>query len=423
MSLLLTHAAQLLTLAGPDRVRRAAEMGELGLVRDGAVLVEDGRILRAGPTDAVTRDLPAGLSPIEERDCRGHLITPGLCDSHTHLVFAAPRLDDYERRLAGADYAALAAMGGGIRSSVERLRAASLAELEEEAKVWLRRARSHGTTTIEIKTGYGLDLENERKSLRAAAGATVVAGGDVPRTFLGAHVVPEGISRADYVAALIDVMLPALTAPEAGAYAPEFADAFCDPHGFTPTECREILMAAQRHGLRLKLHAEQFAHSGGVGLGIELGAVSVDHLDAATPADAQLLARSETVATFIPGANCFLGQPYPPARMLIAAGAAVALATDFNPGTCPIVSLPLVMSLACSGMRLSPAEAWTAATINGAAALDRAGICGSLAPGKRADLAIFADSDYRAIPYYAGTNLCRAVVQNGVWQATEDLCD
>ncbi|HUX67099.1 MAG TPA: imidazolonepropionase [Terriglobales bacterium] len=419
MALLLTHAAQLLTLAGPDRARRGPEMAELGLVGDGAVLIEGGRILRAGPTDQVARHLPPGLSPLQERDCRGLLVAPGLCDSHTHLVFAAPRLDDYERRLAGASYAALAAAGGGIGASVARLRAAPEAELAALAAGWLREARRHGTTTLEVKSGYGLDLEAERKSLRAAARAAAAVGGDVPRTFLGAHVVPAGVERAAYVAALVEAMLPALAA--APDCAPEFADAFCDPAGFTPAECRRVLVAARQHGLQLKLHAEQFVHSGGLGLGIELGAVSVDHLDAATPADARLLAQADTVATLIPGANFFLGQPYAPARMLIAAGAAVALASDFNPGTCPILSLPLVMSLACSGMRLSPAEAWTAVTINGAAALGRAGVCGSLQPGKRADLALFAADDYRAVPYYAGHNLCRAVVQNGIW--IESPCD
>lgn len=420
MALLLTHAAQLLTLAGPDRARRGAELGELGLVRDGAVLIERDRILRAGPTEEVARDLPRLQSRLEEHDCRGSLVAPGLCDSHTHLVFAAPRLEDYERRLSGASYAEIAAAGGGIRSSVARLRAAAEADLAEQAAGWMRAARRHGTTTIEVKTGYGLDFGAEAKSLRAAAQAAAEVGVDAPRTFLGAHVAPGGITRDAYVRSVAEAMTPAFTDPAFPAR-PEFADAFCDPAGFTLAECRHVLGAASQHGLRIKLHAEQFAHSGGIGLGIELGAVSVDHLDAATAADAQLLARSETVATLIPGANFFLGQPYPPARMLVQAGAAVALATDFNPGTCPILSLPLVMSLACSGMGFTPAEAWTAATINGAAALARAAVCGSLAPGKRADLAVFAVDDFRAVPYFAGHNACRAVVQQGVWM--EFPCD
>jgi len=421
MPLLLVHAAQLLTLRGPQRARRGAEMTDLGLVRDGALLIAGGRILRAGTTDAVTRDLPPDLGPLEERDCRGLLLTPGLCDSHTHLVFAAPRLDDYERRLAGATYAELAAAGGGIRLSVERLRAAAEDELAAQAAHWMRAARGLGTTTIEVKSGYGLSVEAELKSLRAAASAAAATAMDAPRTFLGAHIVPPEY-RADrpaYLRLLSEQMLPAVTAPGNGS--PEFADVFCDPAGYTLAESRAVLMEARRCGLGLKLHAEQFAAIGGIGLGIELGAVSVDHCDAARPEDMRLLARAETVATLIPGANFFLGQPYPPARELIAAGAAVALATDFNPGTCPILSLPMIMSLACSGMRLSPAEVWCAATINGAAALARAAVCGSLEPGKRADVALFAADDFRAVPYYAGQNLCRSVVQNGVWKEPDAL--
>lgn len=415
MALLLAHAAQLLTLRGPQRARRGPELADLGLIRDGALLLAQDRILRAGPTDQVARDLPPDLGPVEERDCRGLLLTPGLCDSHTHLVFAAPRLDDYERRLAGADYAAIAAAGGGIRLSVERVREADEASLTAQTADWMRAARAHGTTTIEVKSGYGLTVEAECKSLRAAAAAAVQTGLDAPRSFLGAHIVPPEYrdDRAGYLRLLCDEMLPAVTAPGNGD--PQFANVFCDPAGYSLAESRAVLMSARRHGLALKLHAEQFAPLGGIGLGIELGAVSVDHCDAARPQDMQLLARAETVATLIPGANFFLGQPFAPARDLIAAGAAVALATDFNPGTCPILSLPLIMSLACSGMRLLPAEAWTAATINGAAALARASECGSLEPGKRADVAVFAADDFRAVPYYAGQNLCRAVVQNGVW--------
>jgi len=418
VALLLTHAAELLTLAGPDRPRRGAELAELSLVRDGAVLFAEGKVLRSGPTDSVARHLPAGIGRIEEHDCRGRIVTPGLVDSHTHLVFAAPRLDDYERRIAGASYAEIAEAGGGIHSSLARVREASVDQLSELARQWMMRALAFGTTTIEVKTGYGLELEAERRSLQAAARAAAAAGMDAPRTFLGAHVVPRGRDRAAYLEEITEAMIPAFTSARASGYAPEFADAFCDASAFTLEECRRVLMQARRHGLQLKLHAEQFGHLGGIGLGIEMGAVSVDHLDTASPSDAALLGRAPTVATLIPGANFFLGQPYPPARDLIAAGAAVALATDFNPGTCPILSLPLIMSLACSGMRLSPAEAWSAATINGAAALGRAASCGSLAPGKRGDAAVFEVDDHRAIPYFAGHNLCRGVVQGGTWRET-----
>lgn len=411
--LLLTHAAQLLTLAGPARARRGAELAEIGVVADGALLLAGARVLRAGPTDVVARDLPRELGPIEERDCRGMLVTPGLVDAHTHAVFAGPRLQDYESRLAGRTYQEIAAAGGGIQRSLAGVRAAAEDELTGSVARWLRAARRHGATTVEVKSGYGLETGAERKSLRAAARAAAAVGLEAPRTFLGAHIVPPGAGRAAYVEEVCERMLPAVMADAEAR--PEFADVFCDPAGFTPAESRAVLGAAQRQGLGLKLHAEQFAHSGGCGLGIEMGAVSVDHLDAVTAADAALLGRAATVATLLPGASLFLGLAWPPARMLVEAGAAVALATDFNPGTCPMVSLPLVMSLGCSGLRLSPAECWTAVTINAAAALARAGACGSLQPGKRADAAVFACDDYRAVPYFAGANLCRAVVQRGEW--------
>jgi imidazolonepropionase len=384
-------------------------MAELGLISDGAVLVAEGKIVAAGTRADVLRAAESGHDAIVEHDCGGRLVTPGLVDSHTHMVFTAPRLDDYERRLAGKTYAEIAAAGGGIQTSLTGVRAASDAELTAAIQSRLNAARRLGSTTVEVKSGYGLSPEAERKSLRAAAAAARATGIDAPLTYLGAHIVPPGVARAAYVAEVCTELAKGLGAD----VAPEFADVFCDTAGFTLAESRRILEAARARGLKLKLHAEQFAHSGGCALGVELGAVSVDHLDAVDARDVQLLAASETVATLIPGANMFLGQPYPDARRLIAAGVAVALATDFNPGTCPIQSLPLVMSLACSGMRMSPAEAWTAVTINGAAALDRAAVCGSLMPGKRADLVIFDADDYRAVPYYAGSNLCRAVVHHG----------
>jgi len=409
MRLLLSHAAQLMTLAGPDQARRGAAMTELGLVHDGAVLVAGGKIVAAGRHADVMRIAEASSDPLVEQDCRGRLITPGLVDSHTHMVFAAPRLDDYERRLAGKTYAEIAAAGGGIQTSLTGVRAASEAALARSVEERLLAARRLGSTTVEIKSGYGLSPDSERKSLRAAATAARSTTMDTPLTYLGGHIVPPGVARTAYVT---EVCAELATGMEC-----EFADVFCDPAGFSLAESRRILETARQHGLKLKLHAEQFAHSGGCALGVELGAVSIDHLDAADARDVALLAGSETVATLIPGANMFLGQPYPDARRLIAAGVAVALATDFNPGTCPIQSLPLVMSLACSGMRMNPAEAWTAVTINGAAALDRAAVCGSLVPGKRADLAIFDADDYRAIPYYAGSNLCHAVVHHGEYEA------
>lgn len=419
-ALLFVHAAQLLTLAGPDRARRGREMVALGVVRDGAVLTAGGRILAAGPTDTVAKARPRAPSATREIDCRGQLLTPGLVDAHTHLVFGAPRLDDYERRLRGETYEEIAAAGGGIATSVAAVRTTDLAGLEAQAGRALATARACGTTTLEAKTGYGLELAAERKCLQAAAAAADACGLDVPRTFLGAHIVPPEFrhDRTGYVREIVERMLPAFTAPGAAPWAPEFADAFCDPAGFTVEECRAVLAAARARGLKIKLHGEQFARTGGVGLALEFGAVSIDHLDAADESDARALAASASTAVLLPGANQFLGRPWPPARSLLEAGVAVALATDFNPGTCPIVSLPIVMAAACSGMRMSPAEAWTAVTINAAAALDRAAVCGSLAVGKRADLALWRVDDCRAVPYFAGVGLCSGVCAAGRWFAS-----
>ncbi|MGH9535885.1 MAG: imidazolonepropionase [Terriglobales bacterium] len=423
MRTLLAQAAQLLTLAGPDRARRGAEMEDLGLVRDGAVLIENGRILAAGPTDAVARRLralaPAAGEAVEELDCSGQLLTPGLIDSHTHLVFPAPRLEDFERRVRGASYEEIARAGGGIASSARALQAATDADLLALAVAHLRAAQLFGATLVEIKSGYGLSPQAELRLLRLAAQAGRAAGVEVVLTLLGAHAVPEAFAgrRAEFLGALNDELLPAALSPAEtaarGGQPVAFADVFCDRGAFTLAEARQVLQAARQRGLGLKMHAEQLTSTGATRLATELGAASADHLDQTTPQDHQALARSATVATLLPGCNLFLATPYAPARALIAAGAAVAVASDFNPGTSPMLSLPLAMSLACTQMRMTPAEVWTAATINAAAALGRAAETGSLQPGKRADLALFAVDDYRAVPYYCGLNLCRAVFQGG----------
>jgi imidazolonepropionase len=457
---LLVHAAQLLTLAGPDRARRGAEMEDLGLIRDGAVLIENGRILAAGPTDAVARDAlakrsvarthatkgprdarvaqgpdgirndlrpaagstdaaPPGSDALEELDCRGQLLTPGLVDSHTHLVFPAPRLDDFDRRLRGATYEEIARSGGGILQTARQFAAAADADLLATAVAHLRAAQSFGATLVEIKSGYGLSPAAELRLLRLAAAAGRAAGVETVLTLLAAHVVPPEFAgkRAEFLRLINEVLLPAALSPAEtaarGGQPIAFADVFCDRGAFTVSEADTVLRAARARGLGLKIHAEQLAATGAVRLAAEFGAASADHLEQTTALDHQALARSGAVATLLPGCDLFLATPYPPARALIAAGAAVALATDFNPGTSPLLSLPLAMSLACTQMLLTPAEAWTAVTINAAAALGRAADTGSLRPGKRADLALFAADDYRAIPYSLGRNLCRAVFSAG----------
>jgi imidazolonepropionase len=413
--LLLSHAAQLLTLAGPDRARRGKELTDLGVIRDGAVLVNGERIVAAGPTDVVTRGLSTS---VDEIDCRGMLITPGLVDSHTHLVFAGARLDDFERRLAGATYEEIARSGGGIRSSVERLCNATDESLTRHAERWMAEARRWGTTTIEVKSGYGLRLDHELRMLAAAETAGKTTGLKVIRTFLGAHTIPSEYdgARQRYVDELIDNMLPEVAKRRAS----EFCDVFCDRTAFTIEEAEKILRAAASCGLKLKIHADQLSRTGAAALGIGVGATSVDHLDHADASDFAALAASSTVATLLPGANFFMGSTYPAAREMIAAGVAVALATDFNPGTCPMIGLPLVMSLACTQMRMTPAEVWAAVTLNGAAALALAHECGSLTNGKRADLAVFNADDFRAVPYFAGANLCRFVIVGGKLLQTLD---
>ncbi len=418
MPLLLTHAAQLLTLAGPNRGRRGAEMSELGLVRDGAVLIEGQRIVAAGPHDAVARQAKH-LREVEEIDCHGKLVTPGLVDSHTHLVFAAPRLEDFERRLRGESYAEIAAAGGGIAASVQALCRCDDARLVIAATQHLQAMARWGVTTAEVKSGYGLTTRDECRSLAAARRAGEAAGVATALTFLGAHAVPPEFAyrRAEYVALVAGEMMEAACRLEGV----EFADVYCDRCAFTPAEAEAVLRAAQGRGLKLKVHAEQLAWTGATQLAVRLGAVSAEHLEHTTPADHAALARADTVATLLPGCALFLGTAPAPARAMIAAGACVALASDFNPGTSPIASLPLVMGLACTQMRMTPAEVWTAATINGAAALAHAGETGSLAPGKRADAAIFAADDYRAIPYFLGANLCETVVTAGrVWKTCKN---
>ena len=426
----------MLTFHGPDRARRGAELQDPGLVRDGAVLFRAGRIVAAGTTDALAHRLRKYRIPpsrLREINCRGRLLTPGLVDSHTHLVFAAPRLDDFERRIAGWDSARILAAGGGILESVRHLRATPDSLLLKSARARLRIMRAQGVTTVEIKSGYGLSVSEELRILRLSQLAAGAEGLDAALTLLGAHAVPMEFAgrRQAYLRLLRDQLLPAVRvmrpklslAPSRLNLATlrkqnpiaEFVDVFCDPLAFTLPEARAWLRAARRYGFRLKIHADQTADSGGAALAAQLGAVSADHLDFTPPPARRRLANSSTVATFLPGVSLFMNRPFPAARDWIADGAAINLASDFNPGTAPLLSLPLVMALGCDAMRLTPAEAWHAVTLNAAAALNRERLCGSLMPGKRADLALFDTDDFRAVPYLLGGNLCAGVWCAGHW--------
>jgi imidazolonepropionase len=337
---------------------------------------------------------------------------PGFVDSHTHLVFAGSRVEDYVQRIRGKTYEEIAAAGGGIRLSARLLRQASRRELVVQASWFLGEFAAHGTTTVEVKTGYGLDVAGEMKILRVIGQLRRISAVELVPTILAAHALPpeyKGRSKA-YINLMARRLIPAVARKKLA----EFVDCFSDRGAFSVAECRRLLAAGVRHGLIPRLHAEQLSRTGASRLAIELGAASADHLDRVSDADIRALANSDVVATLLPGANFHLGiGTYPPARRLIEAGAAVALATDFNPGTSPTLNLQFILSLACTAMRMTPAEAISAATINAACSLRRAHRLGSLEPGKQADLAVMDVSDYREIPYYFGWNHCRLTVKRG----------
>jgi imidazolonepropionase len=409
MSALLFHnVAQVVTCAGPARARRGGEMGDAQARRGVGVLVVDDRIAMVAPPDELERAHPSA----RRIDCEGGLLMPGLVDSHTHAVFGRPRYEEQEMRAAGVAYMEIARRGGGIHASVRDVRERGLDDLAALAEARLRRLASYGTTTVEVKSGYGLTLDDELKLLRAIARVAERLPMRIIPTWLGAHEIPLDYRErenggASYVKLLVNEMLPAVTA---GGLA-RFADVFCEPGVFTTAEARAILEASKRAGLALKLHADELEPSGGAELGAALGATSADHLAAVSEAGIAALAGSPTVATLLPGTMLFLGRPrQAPARALIEAGAAVALATDFNPGTSPTVNFPLILTLGVSQLHMSAAEVVVAATVNGAAALGLADETGQIAPGFSADLALFDCEDIRELPYWYGDRRCR-----GTW--------
>ena len=404
-TVLFTNAAQVVTCAGPPRARRGAEMRDLGILREAAVVVEGGRIAEVGPRERIERANPRAVRV----DCGGGVLTPGLVDSHTHAIFGRARYEEQELRAAGLDYMEIARRGGGIHASVRDLRERSEDELVALALPRLRALASHGTTTIEVKSGYGLTLDDELKTLRAIRRLGELLPVRLVPTWLGAHEIPLEYraaprTRGEYVRVLLDEMLPRVAAEGLA----RFADVFCEPGVYTVEESRAILEAARGAGLGVKLHADELRPSGGAELAAALGAASADHLGAISDAGIAALAASETVATLLPGTMLFLGKErQAPARRLIEAGAAIALATDFNPGTSPTVNFPLILTLGVSQLRLSVAESVLAATVNGAAALGLADRTGQLAAGFSADLALFDAEDVRELPYWYGDRRCR----------------
>jgi imidazolonepropionase len=406
---LLTHASQLLTLPGDNAPRRGSQMRELGIVEDGAALIADGKIVAVGKTDEIAKHELAKKA--DEIDCSGKVVLPGFVDSHTHPVFAAPRLIDFEKRISGASYEEIAQAGGGIRASIRDVRESSSEQLANHVLRAFNEMATQGTTTVEAKSGYGLSFESELKSLEAIQQAAQRWPGTVVATLLGAHVSPPEYrdNPDEYVRIVCEEMIPAAAHRKLA----EYVDVFCERGAFTPQQSVRILRTAVTNGLKTRIHVGQLTHTA-LELFAEFHPSSVDHLDNLTDADIAWLASTDTVATLLPAANYFLGLgTFPPARKLIDSGVAVALATDYNPGTSPTTSMPFVLSVACTHMKMSPAEAITAATFNGACALGLQDRKGSLAPGKDADLAIFEASDYRELAYWFGVNHCRRTFFKG----------
>lgn len=411
--ILLANISQLLTLTGPQFVRRGKELGEVGLVRDAAVLCEGGKIVAAGPQRSMLshRWLKKNKKKIREIDCTGKTVLPGFVDSHTHLVFAGPRLVDFEQRIRGASYQEIAEAGGGIRSSVNAVRKASRATLAAHAEDVLREMLRQGTTTVEAKSGYGLSLAAEMKSLEAIRDAAMHWPGEVLATLLGAHVVPHE-HKADssaYLREVCEKMIPQAAKKKLAS----FVDVFCEEGAFTLEQAQQVFAAAVENGLRPRAHVGQFSPCSLTTL-LRYGPASFDHMDHYQQGDLKALANANTVCTLVPGANYFLGhRKYPDARGLISAGAPVALATDYNPGTSPTTNMQFILSLACTQMKMSPEQAIAAATIQGAHALRLGARKGSIEEGKDADLAIYSVKDYRELCYWFGGNRCEQVIVNG----------
>ena len=431
-SLAVLHASQLVTLAGPKRPRVGTELSSLGIIRNGGMLIRNGKIERVGPSDEIEKD----VGDAEVLDVGGRLVMPGFVDAHTHLVFAGNRLDDFERRSRGETYEQIAKAGGGIWSTVEKTRAASELDLLAQAKKhanWFLRC---GTTTVEAKSGYGLTVDDELKILRvmrqlnasrrASDGiresripsiaavridaAETEAVPEIVPTFLGAHAVPRGMSLDEYIEFVITEMLPRITAEKLA----EFCDVFCERGYFDIDQTRKILSEGKKLGLSLRGHVDQLTNSGGARLMAELGATTADHLEQTDEQGIAALKKANVQPVLLPGSVYALGSSrYPRAREMIEAGLAVVLATDFNPGSSPTPSMPMILSLACTQMKMSPAEAVTASTVNAAYSLNRGEKIGSLEPGKLANFVTFDCEDYRELAYWFGIPQAHAVYIKG----------
>src|SRR4051794_14298515 len=394
-SLAVLNASQLVTLSGPKRPRVRTELSELGIVRDGGMLIRAGQIEKVGPSDEIANE----VGDAEVVDAAGRVVMPGFVDAHTHLIFGGNRLEDFERRARGETYEQIAKAGGGIWSTVEKTRAASEEDLFKVAKKRVGWFLKCGTTTIEAKSGYGLTLEDELTILRVIRRLNDETPLEIVPTFLGAHAVPRETSADKYVDLVINEMLPRVAKEKVA----EFCDVFCERGYFEVEQARKILTAAKMLRLKLRGHVDQLTNSGGAKLMADLGATTADHLEKTDEQGIAALKKAKVQPVLLPGSVYALGlREYARAREMIAAGLAVVLATDFNPGSSPTASMPMVLSLACTQMKMSPAEAITASTMNAAYSLNRGDKIGSLEAGKLANFVIFDCEDYRELAYWFG---------------------
>lgn len=417
IDLIIQNAAQLITCAAPAGPKRGAAMRDVGMIVDGAVAVQEGEIVAVGKTAVIQSQFHAAHTI----DASGKAVCPGFVDPHTHTVYGGDRAHEFELRIQGASYMEIMAAGGGIVSTMQHTREASVAELVVSARQRLDVMLRLGTTTVEIKTGYGLDGATELKMLQVIETLDQSHPCDLIPTFLGAHTLPPEYkdNPEGYVSLVIDEMIPAVADwYQASHFAtnktPMFIDVFCEDHAFTVEQSRRILQAGIDAGFRAKIHVDQFTDLGGVPMAVELGAISADHLDVTSQQDIELLATSNTIATPLPAVNFNLGVDYyADARAMIDAGAILALSTDLNPGSAPCLSMPMVMAIACRFQKLSPAEALNASTINASFAVGINHILGSLEPGKQADILILKEADYRHLAYFFGHNPVEIVIKRG----------
>ena len=407
MNLLIKNIAQLVTVSSEGKPLKAGkEMGELHVVENAAVLIEGGIVQRIAGTNEI-----AANAKIDVLDAGNRVALPGFVDSHTHTVFAGYRANEFAMRSEGKTYQEIANAGGGILSTMNATRSATKKELLRSAERRMNEMMKHGTTTVEVKSGYGLNPEGETKILDVIHDLRRDHLMSVVPTFLGAHAFPPEYTedKNGYVELIINKMLPYVGERQLAT----FCDVFCDEGYFDLHQTEQILLEAKRHGLIPKVHADQIAAIGGTELAVHLNAISVDHLEHLTTKGIEVLKGSSTIATILPGASFFLNHPYAPARSIVKAGIPLAIASDFNPGSSMSFSMPMMMTIACTQMKMTPEEAITASTLNGAAALGLSNEVGSIEVGKQADIVLYDVPDYRHIAYHYGFNHVWKVIKNG----------